>query len=209
MIHPIEDLRAYAVGEIEADRQPELEQHVAVCGDCALELDRLRLTTAALRTLPDREVPQRIAFVSDKVFEPSPVSRWFAGFWNSGARLGFASACVLAAALVVFAYHRPADRSPAVVQTANTDFSKQVDVSKQINDAVAKAIAQVRTEDARMVQQTAEQMTKAAIESANLKYEKEYQARMVAVEESFTVLQKRLSSSLIASNDIRDAGAGQ
>jgi hypothetical protein len=32
---------------------------------------------------------------------------------------------------------------------------------------------------------------------------------MVAVEESFTVLQKRLSSSLIASNDIRDAGAGQ
>ena len=49
MIHPIEDLRAYAVGEIEADQQPELEQHVAVCGDCALELDRLRLTTAALR----------------------------------------------------------------------------------------------------------------------------------------------------------------
>jgi Flp pilus assembly protein TadG len=64
-------------------------------------------------------------------------------------------------------------------------------------------------EDARMVQQTAEQMTRAAIESANLKYEKEYQARMIAVEESFTVLQKRLSSSLIASNDFREAGAGQ
>jgi hypothetical protein len=203
MIHPIEALRDYAVGEIEADRQPALEQHLAVCGDCTLELDRLRLTTASLHALPDREVPQRIAFVSDKVFEPSPVSRWFAGFWNSAARLGFASACVLAMALVVFAYHRPAADTSAVVQTANVDFSKQV------NEAVAKAVAQVRAEDARMVQQTAEQMTKAAIESANLKYEKEYQARMVAVEESFTVLQKRLSSSLMASNDMRDAGAGQ
>lgn len=207
MIHPTEDLRDYAVGELEADRQPALAQHLAACGDCTLEFDRLRLTTAALRTLPDKEVPQRIAFVSDKLFEPSPVSRWFAGFWNSAARLGFASACVLAAALVVFAYHRPADRAASgattIVQTAN------VDLSKQINDAVARAVAQVRAEDARMVQQTAEQMTKAAIEAANLKYEKEYQARMVAVEESFTVLQKRFSSSLMASNDIRDAGAGQ
>jgi anti-sigma factor RsiW len=209
MIHPTEDLRDYAVGEIEADRQPALEQHLAACGDCTLELDRMRLTTAALRSLPDREVPQRIAFVSDKVFEPSPVSRWFAGFWNSSARLGFASACVLAAALVVFAYHRPADRAPVVIQTANVDFSKQVGISDQINDAVAKAVAQVRAEDSRMVQQTAEQMTKAAIEAANLKYEKEYQARMVAVEESFTVLQKRFSSSLIASNDFRESGAGQ
>jgi len=42
-----------------------MEQHLAACGDCALELDQLRLTTAALRTLPDREIPQRIAFVSD------------------------------------------------------------------------------------------------------------------------------------------------
>lgn len=203
MIHPTEALRDYAVGELEAAQQPALEQHLAVCGDCTLELDRLRLTTAALRTLPEREIPQRIAFVSDKVFEPSPVSRWFAGFWNSAARLGFASACVLAVALVVFAYHRPADRGPVVIRTTNADFSKQID------DAVAKAVAQVRTEDARMVRQTAEQMAKAAIESANLKYEKEYQARMVAVEESFTVLQKRLSSSLLASNDTRDAGPGQ
>jgi len=207
MIHPTEDLRDYAVGEIEADRQPALERHLAACGECNLELDRLRLTTAALCALPDRDVPQRIAFVSDRVFEPSPVSRWFAGFWNSAARLGFASACVLAAALVVLAYHRPADRAASgvttAVQTANADFSKQV------NDAVAQAVAHVRAEDARMVQQTTERMTRAAIEAANLKYEKEYQARMVAVEESFMVLQKRFSSSLMASNDVREAGAGQ
>src|SRR5579862_872358 len=91
--HPVEALRDYAFGELPAERHPELERHLGICGECATELDRLRLTTAALRTLPDREMPQRIAFVSDKVFEPSPVTRFFAGWWNSAARLGFASAC--------------------------------------------------------------------------------------------------------------------
>jgi len=188
--HPVEALRDYAFGELPADRQPELEQHLGVCGECTLELDRLRLTTAALRTLPDLEIPQRIAFVSDKVFEPSAVSRFFGGFWNSAARLGFASACVLGAALVVSAYHRPAEVR-TVVQAANTD------VSKQVNDAVTKAVAQVKIEDAR------------EIEAVGHKYEQEYQDRMTTVAENFDLIQKRLGTSLIASNDMRGNGDGQ
>jgi anti-sigma factor RsiW len=199
MTHPVEALRDYAFGELSADRQPELEQHLGVCGECTLELDRLRLTTAALRTLPDREIPQRIAFVSDKVFEPSPVSRFFGGFrggfWNSASRLGFASACVLGAALIVSAYHRPVEVRTVVqagnVQTANTD------VSKQVNDAVARAVAQVKIENAR------------EIEAVGHKYEQEYQARMSTVAENFELLQKRLGTSLIASNDMRRNGDGQ
>jgi hypothetical protein len=194
MPHPVEALRDYAFGELPADRQTELEQHLGVCGECTLELDRLRLTTAALRTLPDLEIPQRIAFVSDKVFEPSPVSRFFGGlwggFWNSAARLGFASACVLGAALVVSAYHRPAEIH-TVVQAANTD------VSKQVNDAVAKAVAQVKIEDAR------------EIEAVGHKYEQQYQERMTTVAENFELLQKRLGTSLIAANDMRRNGDGQ
>ncbi len=199
MIHPVDALHDYAVGELAAGRQPELEQHLSICGDCALELDRLRVTTAALRMLPDQEIPQRIAFVSDKVFEPSLVSRVFsgywAGFWNSAARLGFASACVLAGALVVSAYHRPTEIR-TVVQT-NDVQTASVDVSKQVNEAVAKAVAQIRADDAR------------AIEAADRKYQQEYQTRMVAVEESFNVLKMRLGSSLMASNDLRSAGDGQ
>ena len=146
--------------------------------------------------LPDREMPQRIAFVSDKVFEPSPVSRLFGGFWNSAGRLGFASACLLAAAVVISAYRRPAEVR-TIVQTANVDVSKQIDISKQINDAVVKAVAQVKADDAR------------TIEATNRKYAQEYRARMVAVEESFTVLQKRLGTALLASNEMRGAGDGQ
>lgn len=190
MNHPTEALRDYALGELAPDQKPALEQHLAICGECAAELDQLRMTTAALRMLPDQEIPQRIAFVSDKVFEPSPVARFFGGFWNSAARLGFASACVFGGALIVSAYHRPVEVR-AVVQAAN------VDVSRQVNDAVTKAVAQVRAEDARN------------IEALDQKYQKEYQARMVAVEETFDRLQMRLGSALIAENDLRGGGQGQ
>ena len=104
-----EALRDYVFEELPAGGRKEMEQHLAACGDCALELDRLRMTTAALRTLPDREIPQRIAFVSDRVFASSHWYSGIANFWNSAARLGFASACVLAVALVVSTWHRPAE----------------------------------------------------------------------------------------------------
>src|SRR5580693_2149760 len=161
-----EALRDYAFDEqLSQDERRAMEQHLAGCGACVTELDRLRLTAAALRTLPDREIPQRIAFVSDRVFEPSAFRR----FWNSGARLGFASACVLAAALVVSAWHyRPAE-APAVVQTeapikgASQTASASPD---QINAAVAKAVAQVRAEDAQMIQ--------AAVQESSRKRDAEY-----------------------------------
>lgn len=190
MNHPIEALHDYAMGELAPAEYAALEQHVAVCGECAVELDRLRITTAALRILPDREIPQRIAFVSDKVFQPSPLGRFFGGFRNSAAWLGFASACVLSGAIVFSASHRPAEIR-TVVQAAN------VDVSKQVNDAVTKAVAQVRAEDA------------VKIEKANQKIEREYDARLAEVAESYAVLQKRLGSSLLASADLPRAGGGQ
>src|SRR5580704_466663 len=116
-----EALRDYAFDELTQDERRAMEQHLTGCGACATELDQLRLTAAALRTLPDREIPQRIAFVSDRVFEPSAWRR----FWNSGARLGFASACVLAAALLVSSWmvsawhYRPAAEIHTVLQAAS------------------------------------------------------------------------------------------
>jgi hypothetical protein len=111
-----------------------MEQHIAGCRDCAADLDQLRLTTAALRVLPDIEIPQRIVFLSSKIAAPSLFARFFGGFWNSAARLAFASACILGTALLVSAYRQPAV-APA-------------EVSRQVNDAVAKAVAKVREEDA-------------------------------------------------------------
>ncbi len=177
-------LRDYAFDELSAADRAAVERHLAECADCAQELDQFRLTTAALRMLPEREIPQRIAFVSDKVFQPSPLARFF------GARLGFASACVLAAALVVFAYHRPAPQQVVV--------ERNVDVSKQVNEAVAKAVAQVRQEDAKMTQ------------AALAAYDRKNRAQWVALEESFSVLQKRVNTdTILASSSMPLSGAGQ
>ncbi|MDP9170256.1 MAG: zf-HC2 domain-containing protein [Acidobacteriota bacterium] len=184
-----ETLRDYAFDELGANDRRAMEQHLAGCSHCAGELDQLRVTTAALRTLPDCEVPRRLAFVSDKIFTPSP----FAGFFRAG--WGFMSACALAVALTVFAYHRPVEIR-TVVQTASA--SAPLDITKQVNDAVARAVGQVRAEDAKS--------TKVLLETLNRDHQREHQALMEAV----NVMQNRVNTStLLASLDSRQTGSGQ
>jgi len=106
------DLKDYFLKELpEAERQ-QAEAHLRGCAACRQEVERLRLTEAALFSLRDEEMPQRIAFVSDKVFEPSAWRRGWGAFWGSAARLGFASAAMLSVGLIVFSLARPAG-SPA------------------------------------------------------------------------------------------------
>ena len=173
----IDELRDYAMGELALPAREAMERHVAGCGDCAAELASLRLTAAALRSLPDREIPQRIAFVSDKVFPPSPVRRWLgSGVWN------FAAACVLAAALVFSFYPRPEARPATVIQAGLTKAD------------VDQAVAQVKAED--------EKAAAAMLAAADRKHEAEHRALMVAMDENMSVLQKRLSTyTMLASND--------
>jgi len=198
----LEEIRDYAMGELTADARGAVENHTAACDECAAELRSLRLTTTTLRSLPDEEIPQRIAFVSDKVFEPSPVARFFQGFWNSTARLGFASAALLAISITTFALRQPV-AAPVTNQPAiATQASLTPDISKQIDVAVARAVAQVHQEDA--------QLTKAALETAEARHRQEHQALMVAMQESMTVLQKRLSTyTMLASNNMPREAGGQ
>jgi anti-sigma factor RsiW len=108
-------LKDYVYRELADSERRKLEVHLKTCPACREELDRLRLTEAALFSLRDEEIPQRIAFVSDPVFEPSPWKRWWTGVWNSPARLGFASAAMLSAAILFAAITRPA---PVTIQPA-------------------------------------------------------------------------------------------
>lgn len=191
-----EALRDYAFDELAGAERTAVERHIPTCQACESELQSLRMTTAALRSVPDREIPQRIAFVSDKVFEPSPIARFFQSFWTSPSRLGFASACLLAGALLVSALHRPTEVR-TVVQTAGMQ-----DVSGQIDAAVAKAVAQVRTEDARL--------TQTVLAAAETKHQQEHKALMVTMQESMDVMQKRMGAyTSLASLETPTNGAGQ
>ena len=77
------DLKAYVVGELAQREKMAVEDHVRACQNCHDELDRLNLTRSALASLEDEEMPRRIAFVSDRVFEP----RWWQTMWRSGPAL--------------------------------------------------------------------------------------------------------------------------
>src|SRR5258708_25941000 len=115
-------LRDYFLKELAPPQQLEVEAHVKPCAACREEVERLGATEAALFCLRDEEIPQRIGFISDKIFEPSPARRWLTAFWGSTARLGFASAAMLSVALALFAWQRtsaPATGGSAtVVHTA-------------------------------------------------------------------------------------------
>ncbi len=163
------DLRDYFLEELPDPHRRLVETHVKTCGSCHDELDRLSIMGAALHSSVDEEIPQRIAFVSDKIFEPSPWRRRLAAFWNSGARLGFAGAAMLSASLLVFAL-RPAPAPVTIVRTVAAPASAQVapasvseaEMQQRIQTAVDKAVAAKTVEMAKQVDGLRRQVLQAA-----------------------------------------------
>ena len=138
------DLKDYFLQELPSPQRVQVEAHVKGCAACREELERLELTGAALFSLRDEEIPQRIAFVSDQIFEPSPVRRWLSGFWGSTARLAFASAAMLSLSIVYFAATRPAPApQPTAVTTVAAVAPTSQEIQQQIQQAVAQAVAAV------------------------------------------------------------------
>jgi hypothetical protein len=149
------DLKDFLLQELADSQQRQVEAHVQTCPACRLELERLRLTQTALFCLRDEEIPQRIGFVSDQVFEPSPWRRWWAAFWGSAARLGFASAAMLSVALLVSPATRLA-RTPAPRAVETVKTVSDVEIRQRIDAAVERAVAGI---EARYAQRT-EQLVK-------------------------------------------------
>jgi hypothetical protein len=152
------DLKDYFLQELaDPQQRRQVEAHLENCRPCHEELEQLRLTEAALFTLRDEEIPQRIGFVSDEVFEPSLWRRWLAAFWGSTARLGFASAAMLSVALIVFATTRPAPAPAPIASTVNTAYVDTTDIDRRVQNAVDKAAQEI---EARYAVKT-EQLVKA------------------------------------------------
>jgi anti-sigma factor RsiW len=119
------DWKAYALGELDKPARVEAESHHATCARCREELATLRLTLDTLSTLREEEIPRRIAFVSDKVFEP----QW----WQKILSPNLAAAGLIAAAILVHAYARPSGPDPAQTQAL---------IQAQVNAAVNQAVAE-------------------------------------------------------------------
>jgi hypothetical protein len=136
---PTSDLRDFFFDALDPVERRQMEAHVAACDTCGAELETLRLTATALRAIPDEEIPRRIAFVSDKVFEPSPAVRWWQAFWLSGARMTAAAVALLAIAIFVHAFTRPpVAEAPRGISIATV---KQSDIQPLVDKAVMQAVA--------------------------------------------------------------------
>ncbi len=108
------DWKGYALGELSAAETAECDRHAGACERCRAELERWRTTVTSLRNLPQAEPPRRIVFVPEPVVE----NPWWRSMWHSSPQLGFASAFVLALAIVSHGLlaRVPASPAPAPAQ---------------------------------------------------------------------------------------------
>lgn len=186
------NLKDYLLEELAESQHRQVEQHVRGCDGCRQELQRLRLTQTSLLALREEEIPQRIAFVSDKVYEPSRLRRWWQALWISPARLGFVSAAMLSVAILGAALIRPA---PVAAPAAQPDLARLEDAFVQrLHVAVRQAVAE---SEARQQQRTED-----LVKAAERRYEFEQKAMLLTMQQNLEVLQKRFNSIIVASNDI-------
>jgi anti-sigma factor RsiW len=188
------DLKDYFFGELSPGDRRTVDQHLSACADCREELESLDLTRSALMMIPDEEPPRRIAFVSDKVFEPKwwQIRSW-SQIWNSAARLGFVSSALLAGSILAHGVlMRPA---PSVV--ANAPVPAQVMVqpaatnSKDMEVEVAK---RVKAELQKVILESEERQSAKLNQVVAMQKKQEFNTRadMVSLGENFMVLQKQM-----------------
>jgi hypothetical protein len=182
------DVKAYALKEAPAAERREAEVHIKSCAECREELARLEFVQAALGGLREEDPPRRIAFVSDKVFDPN----WWQRFWASGPRVGFAGAGLLSAAILIHGFIRPpaigqpqiAPPSQAVAQVSDQEIQKRID------SAVEKAVARIDEERKSEVKQL--------LAATEKKYELEQKALAIAWDEN-QLFRKQLQNSYVQS----------
>ena len=194
------DLKAYVLGELPENEKGRVAGHVRDCASCGEELERLNLTHLALVSLRDEEAPRRIAFVSDKVFEP----RWWQRMWHSGPAMGFASAAVLACAILAHGVlsrekPRPAVPQPAAnVDTASIQRRVTAEVNDRLNAAVTQAVGKaVADSEARQRRETA-----TVLAAAEEKYELQRKYDLAAFQSSVDVLRKQTAQMYMASSGL-------
>jgi len=192
------DLKAYVLGEISPREKTAVEDHVRTCQSCREEQESLSVAHSALMSLQDEEVPQRIAFVSDKVFEP----RWWQRVWRSGPAMGFASAAVLAAAILVHAVTRPVvTTGPAAtvnVDTAQIEQRVEQEVNARVQSAIAAAVTKAVTEaDARREQKFAQ-----VLDAAEKRDEMQRRVDLAAVQQTMRYYDQQMGRLIVASNDL-------
>jgi hypothetical protein len=201
------DLRDYVLDELTPPQRAEVERYLAASVEAREEVERLKLTHQALLSLPDEDPPRRIAFVSDKVFEPSLPRRLWQDFWQGAPRLAVGLAAVL---LVFFAgawATQPTVTSDpngwrlAFGQLEPVEQPAAVATSRELSPEQIQQVAGIlRETEARYQQAVAELVrSESARTQEEVRTEIEHMSR--AADENFLLLKARLDGLYL---DIQD-----
>jgi anti-sigma factor RsiW len=176
------DLKAYVVGEVTEREKLAVEDHIRACRVCHDELDRLNFTRSALASLEDEEPPRRIAFVSDRVFEP----RWWQTMWHSGPAMGFASAALLSLAILTHGFARPVTQAPnPSVDTVQIQRTVDAAVTKAVNESQAKQSAEFAK----------------VLNATEARFELQRQSDLATVQQAAEYYQKQMARFVVANNE--------
>lgn len=173
------DLKAYLLEELDEDERARVAAHLQSCEGCREELERLRATQAVLLALPEEEVPRRIALVS----APAAPRSWWQALWAPGPRWVFASAVLIALALV--ARGRFEQPPTASLDTAALEQRISAEVERRLQAALQQAVAELEARQQRRLHKE--------LAAAREQWEFQRKADLLAVEENFNVLKKRMS----------------
>ena len=180
------DIKDYFFGELSPQDRRTVDLHLPSCPKCQEELDALNLTQNALLMVRDEEPPSRIAFVSDKVFEP----RWYQSLWSSGPKMAFASSAILAAAILVHGFEvnrPPAPAAQAAVAVQTQPVITEAEVATRVAAAVQSAIAESEVRQTARLQQVIAQQRK-------------YDAQMEQVADNYRTIRRSIGPNYRAAN---------
>ena len=182
-------LKDYYFGEADRSEREATAAHLAACGSCRAELERLRATHTALGAVRDEELPRRIAFVSDKVFEP----RWWQRVLAWGPQLGAVPAAALVMlALAGYAWLRPA--AQPVADRAAVEARVAAEVERRVGAAVAQAVNQIESRQGARIAE--------AVAAAEQRIEFDRRAEQAVMEKNFEYMQKQLNRMYLASAEV-------
>ena len=181
------DLKAYFFGELPEDERRRVAAHLETDPAARAELARLEATQSMLGFVQDEELPRRIAFVSDKVFEPT----WWQRFWASGAQLGFASAALLALAVVGHGWLSRPTVQPltATVDAAVVRAVVAEEMGKRVQAPVAQSTGAATTS----------KLIAVALKEVERRAELDRAADRLTIEENFNLLRRLISRDQVAS----------
>lgn len=178
------DLKALALGELTGRAAEEAREALESRVDLRAEWARLAAVRQAVEGLESEDPPRRIAFVSDPVVGLP----WWERMLSSWPKSGFASACVLAAALVGYGWLTRPAVAPAV------------DVAALVAAELAKGPAMAAAVVPASVDASAMKALEAKLAAMERRLMQRQEADMVAVGQQIQVLRRDLGNSMRAAN---------